>query len=259
MIRIAVANQKGGVGKTTSAIHIGAGLAAAGQRTIIIDTDPQGHVALALGLPKGAGLYNLLVDGDPLAEVVQEARSNLWIIPSDKRTEKANRYLTSLDYREQVLADALPDKAPYDIALFDLAPSLTVLHIAALAASDMVIIPCRLDHLAMDGVNEILRTIAEVNRHGGHISEWFVVPTFFERVTNETQTQLEALAKAFPSRVWPPIPADTRLREASVYGQTAWEYAPKSPAIAGIQIGSSRVGGYGEVVQRIQGVLGNGR
>lgn len=252
MITVAIANQKGGVGKTTTAVHLGFGLAARHRKTLIVDTDPQGHVAVALGLPKGPGLYRLVVDEDPLTQCAVNARPDLWIIPSDKKTERANRYLTSLDYREAVLRNALPaTSTAYEFALIDLAPSINVLHVAALAASDVVVIPTRLDHMALDGVNEVLRSIAEINRQGGNIQDYAILPTFFDRVTRETSTQFFGLVKAFGSKVWPPIPADTRLRESSVYGQTLWEYAPTTPALAGIATNHGRTGGYAVAIDRL--------
>jgi len=256
MITIAIANQKGGVGKTTSAVHIGYGLAAAGQRTLIVDTDPQGHVAVALGKLKSPGLYHLIVEEDPLGACVVQARANLWIVPSDKKTEKANRYLTSVDYREHVLQKALPSCYPYyDVALIDLAPSINVLHVAALAAADLVLIPTKLDHMALDGVNEIVRSIAEINQQGGNIADVAIIPTFYDRTTRETQTQLAALVNAYKDKVWPPIPADTRLREASVYGQVLYEYAPKSAALVGYPWGDKTLGGYRAVVEKLSGVI----
>lgn len=252
MIVIAIANQKGGVGKTTTAVHLGYGLAARHYKTLIVDTDPQGHVAVALGLPKSPGLYRMIVDDDPVEQCAISARPDLWIIPSDKRTERANRYLTSLDYRESVLKSALPaDSTAYEFALIDLAPSINVLHVAALAASDVVVIPTRLDHMALDGVNEVLRSIAEINRQGGNIQDYAILPTFYDRVTRETSVQFYALVNAFGAKVWPPIPTDTRLRESSVYGQTLWEYAPTTPALIGIPNNGGRTGGYAVAIDKL--------
>lgn len=249
-IIVSVANQKGGVGKTTTTLTLAAALASRGRKILILDTDPQGHIAIGLGLEKSPDLYRLIVDDEPIVKIAQQARENLWIIASDKRTEKAKRYLVSMDYREHAVTNALA-YAPFDMILIDMAPSLDVLHVAALVASDWLIIPTRLDHLAIDGVNEVLKTYAEINHNGGNIQGFSVLPTFYDRTTNETQTQLAALVGAFPENILPPIPADVRAREAAAYGKSLWEYAPHCPALMGYQNGAGHVGGYAQVLERL--------
>ncbi|MCW4004960.1 MAG: ParA family protein [Candidatus Bathyarchaeota archaeon] len=252
-ITITIANQKGGVGKTTTAVTIGHALAMRGIATLILDADPQGHVASSLGLQKSPGLYRLIFNQDPISDVQQQARDNLWIVPGDKRTEQAKHYLTSLDFREHVLASALV-AAPQDVILIDLAPSLDILHIAALAASDWLIIPTRCDHLAIDGVNEILRTFAEIANRGGQLQGFNILPTFVDRTTSETRLQLKTISQAFPLQIWPFIPVDTRLREAAAHGLSILEYSPSAHSVRGVQNGSgshSRIGGYMNVVNRL--------
>ncbi len=242
-VAVALANQKGGVGKTTTAVTLGHGLAAKGLRVLVVDLDPQGHVAESLGLGKAPGLYNLLVVDQPLGRVVVHARANLDVVPGDKRTEAAKRHLTAMDFREKALAVALKG-APYDVILFDCAPSFDVLHVTALVASDFLLIPTRLDYLAADGVNEVLRSTGEVMAAGYPIGLLGILPTFFDRVTRETTSQLRGLVDLFGAKVWPPIPQDTRAREAPAFGQTLWEYAPWSPAMVGYENGDHRIGGY---------------
>lgn len=250
---ITFANQKGGVAKSTSAVTIGHGLAKSGRRVLIIDLDAQGHVALSLGLEKTNGLYRLLVEGEPIQSIAVNARPNLDIIPSDKTTESVKRYVTTLNFRELVLTRALKG-APYDVILLDTPPSIDVLHVAALVASDWVLIPTRLDALAVDGVNEILRSMAEVE--SSHPFEGYaIIPTFFDRTTKETTTQLRDLVEAFGKIVWPPIPQDTKAREAVAYGQTLWEYSPDSPAVTGYQIDGKRVGGYLNLLAKVEEVI----
>ena len=248
---VSFANQKGGVGKTTTAVNLGYALANRGHKTLIVDTDPQGHVALALGLEKSPGLYRLVMEDESARKVAELARPNLWIIPGDKRTEKAQRYLAAVDFREHVLANLLNDSF-WDVILIDLAPSVGVLHVAALVASDWVCIPTKLDALAADGVNEILRSYAEIANHGGQVQGYSIIPTFYDRTTNETREQLRALVKAFGDNVLPPVPADTKAREAASYGKTIWEYAPRSAALNGYHNGrATSIGGYIDVLTRL--------
>lgn len=250
-ITITIANQKGGVGKTTTAITIGHALAMRGIATLIIDADPQGHIATSLGLQKSPGLYRLVFNQETIDDVQQQARDNLWIVPGDKRTEQAKRYLTSLDFREHVLASALIT-APHDVILIDLAPSLDILHVSALAASDWLIIPTRCDHLAIDGVNEILRTFAEIAQRGGQLQGFNILPTFVDRTTNETRVQLQMISQAFSAQIWPFIPVDTRLREAAAHGLSIWEYSPSAHSVIGVpSSGSHRIGGYVNVINRL--------
>jgi chromosome partitioning protein len=251
---VAFANQKGGVGKTTTAVTLAHGLASQGKRTLLVDLDPQGHAAFALGLEKSPGLYRLIVMEEPLKDIVVNARNNLDVLPGDKRTEKVKRQITLSDFRESILADVLR-ATDYDVVLIDMAPSLDVLHINGLVASDFVIIPTRLDALAVDGVKEILLTMGEVGQRGHTFQGYSIVPTFFDRTTRETLAQFKEIIRAFNHRVWPPVPQDTRVREAAAFGKTPWEYAPESPAIVGFVENRQRIGGYGQVLQKLLEVL----
>jgi chromosome partitioning protein len=250
---LAVANQKGGVGKTTTAVTLGYGLARHGYHVLLVDLDPQGHVSESLGIKKSPGLFRLLVDRQPLDHVVVRARENLDIISSDKTTERAKRYLASEPLSHKAIVRSLKN-APYDVVLFDCAPSYDILHIAALVASDRLLIPTRLEHLASDGVNELLRSAAELREDGeSKVRLVCILPTFFERVTRETTEQLQNLVDQFGTAVWPPIPQDTKVREASAYGKTLWEYAATSSSIVGYPMGdgTSRIGGYETILNRL--------
>ena len=259
---LAIANQKGGVGKTTTAVTLAHGLAMEGVRTLLIDLDPQGHVAECLGDKKSPGLFKLLVQELPLSEVAIEARKNLFIVPGDKSTEKVKRYLASdmrgAEASTRLFIDVLND-TPFQVAIFDCAPSYDILHIAALIASNMLLIPTKLDHLAADGVNEILRSVAELrSRDESNVDLVAVLPTFFERVTKETAEQFKLLVNDFKHLVWPPIPDDVRAREAVAYGQTLWEYATWSPCIVGYKSskGDENIGGYDSTLTRVMSALG---
>ncbi len=250
----ALANQKGGVGKTTTAVTLADGLAREGVSTLLVDLDPQGHLAFALGLPKAPGLYRLICMGEPIGRVIQHARPKLDLLPGDKQTEKVKRQITLSDFRESILLDLL-DTSGYDAVILDLAPSFDVLHVNGLMAADFVIIPTRPDALAVDGVKEILLTMTEVSRRGHGFQGYSILPTFFDRTTRETLVQFKDIVKTFGTRVWPPIPQDTRVREASAYGKTLWEYSPSTPALTGYSEGKLRLGGYRQILDRVLAVI----
>lgn len=253
MRAIAIANQKGGVGKTTTAVTLAHGLALYGYFVLLIDLDPQGHVAESLGLEKCPGLFNLLVMNEPLEDVVIQARERLDIVPGDKSTERAKRFLSSEPLSHKVFQRLLK-AASHDVVIFDCAPSFDLLHIATLVACDRLLIPTRLEHLACDGVNEILISAGQLRDAGeSKVSLICILPTFFERVTRETSEQLRDLAKQFGSAIWPPIPQDTRVREASAFGKTLWKFARASPSVIGYDLGdgAERIGGYQDTLERL--------
>ncbi len=261
MIVFAISNQKGGTAKTTTAVTLGHRLALDGVRVLLVDTDVQGHVAKALGLDKAPGIRRL-VDRAQFGDVdllIVKARHNLDVIPSDKTTEPAKRTLVSMDFRERVLADALSSLADrYDVAIIDCAPSVDVLHVSALVAADWLVVPSKLDFLAVDGVNEVMMSVVEIKRRSSNAPGLLgILPTFFDRQTNETMTQLHSLVKAFGGLVLPPIPTDTKLREAPAYGQTIWEYAPRSRSVMGVKgsNGQQHFGGYSQFIDRVREVL----
>jgi chromosome partitioning protein len=240
---VSLANQKGGVGKTTTAVTLAHQFALDGWHTLLVDLDPQGHVAVCLGHEKAPGLYRLLGQEESLTEVVIPSRINLDILASDKSTEKVKRLFTLADFSEKMLYQLLR-KSTYDIIFIDMAPSLDVLHLSGLLASDWVIIPTRLDALAVDGVKEIALTMAEISRIGHSFLGYSILPTFFERTTRESFLQLEELTRIFGKHVLPPIPQDTRVREAPAYGKTLLEFAPQCTALQGLPSNDHRVGGY---------------
>lgn len=260
MVIFGVVNQKGGTAKTTTAVTLAHALAMEAYRVLIIDTDPQGHVAVSLGLDKAAGIRALVdranYNTNEALPIVQ-ARQNLWMLPSDKTTEQAKRTLTGMPFRERILQTTLQglEKA-FDVTVIDCAPSLDVLHVAAIVAAQWIIIPTRLDFLAVDGVNEVIRSMVQI-RQAGTVAPRIlgILPTFYDRQTSETLLQLRALASAFQALLLAPIPTDVHLREAPAHGQTIWEYAPTSRSVTGMELGNGHKGGYREFVDRVRSVL----
>ncbi len=250
---VAIANQKGGVGKTTTAVTLGAGLAMTGHRTLIVDLDPQGHVAHMLNLPKSGSLRRWFYDGEPLEKEAVEVRDHLSVLRGDKSTDRVKGKIRDESYGEELFARELVEGThKFDVVILDMAPSLDVLHVAGLLAADTVLIATKLRFTDLDGVSEVIRSIQEVARHGHAISHYAFQPTFFDRTTKETIVRLRELHQAFQGRVWPPIMQDVKAAEAPGHGQTLWEYAPGGSAVAGYtDTSGKRIGGYSDTLGRM--------
>lgn len=230
MIIITIANQKGGVGKTTTAVTLADGLARDGMHTLLIDLDAQGNVADALGMDSGHELYDWLVKENGC---LVQAKQNLKLIRSDKQTELLKMVLTGMDFREMVLINALIklekqieefEKVSLDYVIIDCAPSVDVLQTAALVAADYLIIPTKLDQFSIKGVKEMLKSLAAVRTASPSKCELAgILPTFYDLVTVESHIQLMNLAAAFAKKVWLPIKTDTKCRVANREGKTLWQ------------------------------------
>lgn len=253
MAIIAIVNQKGGVGKTTTAVTLGHGLALRGKRALVVDLDSQGNVADALGLEKAPGLYNLVARNAGKQAISRSGRPGLDVILSDKNTVRAKRNINERDFREYVLREALDSVlGDYDVVFLDAAPGVDVLQLNSLVAATHFIIPVALDHLAVVGAGDALASAASLGKIGALGGQFLgVLPTMWERRTKESHEQLEALASQFGKLVWPPIPRDTKAREAPGFGKTLWEYAPRSRALVGIIANNKQIGGYQAVVNRL--------
>lgn len=220
---IAIANQKGGVGKTITAVTLAHGLALMGHKILIIDLDSQGNVADSLGIEAAPDLYRWLGQGQSMYTCITNGRDHLDVIRCDKTGAQLKAVLAGQDFREYSLANAL-DGYEYDAIILDCAPSVDVLHTAALVAADYLIIPTRLDQFAIKGVAEILSTLKSIQRIRLSTCKLIgILPTFFDRQTRESQDQLEHLASAFSSYLWAPIPIDASCRVANRAGKTLWE------------------------------------
>lgn len=251
---VAIVNQKGGVAKTTTAINLADLLAREGYSTLLVDMDAQGNVGDALGIPKRGGLYSLLIDKAGRDAITPSGRKNLDLVLSDKSTVEAGLRLSTQPFGVQALAKALADLDDYAVAILDVAPGLDLFQASALVAATAFLIPVKLDHLAVVGANEALKSALALQAEGGFSGQFLgVLPTFFERTTKESLAQLRILHKAFNSLIWPPIPSDTKAREAPAYGETLHEYAPDCRALTGISLNGSGIiaGGYLQVMARL--------
>jgi len=257
MHTLAILNQKGGVGKTTTAVTLAHGLALDGIPTLLVDLDAQGNCADALGIEKRGDLYRVLIDGAG-REAVRPTRGNLYVVTGDKTTAAAKQILTGQDFREQALKQALARFEGYHVCILDAAPGVDVLQVAALVAADSFLIPVALDHLAVIGAADALASAMSLSQLGALDARFLgILSTMWERTTNESHAQLQALASQFGQLVWPPIPLDVKARECTAHGKTLWEYSPDTRSIKGVRIHNGTViGGYEAVKQRLVGEIG---
>jgi chromosome partitioning protein len=232
--RIAILNQKGGTGKTTTAVNLAAGLAEKEQQALLIDTDAQGNVGVSLGVAGEKSLYHVLVESAEPTEVAVPVRSHLDVITSDATLAAAEIWLArqNNDTRSRVLTkrlNMLQISRRYDYVIIDCGPSLNLLNQNALSYVDEVIIPVTCDYLALVGVKQVLRTIKDVERHlGHHVRISAVLPTFYDGRTRLAREVLETLQGHFKTKCLEPIRLNTRLAEAPSHKKTIFEYAPVS-------------------------------
>lgn len=234
MTTLVIANQKGGVGKTTTAVTLAHGLSMAGCQVLLVDLDPQGQCATFLGQPTAPGAFGLLVQKLPLFQLIHQARPNLWLLPSDQTTSHAGVILSTLNAPISTLKHSIVAywmSTNLDWIIIDTAPSISNLQAQALYAADLVLIPTACDFASVQGITNLENTMinleAEYRWEGDLL---LILPTFYDWITNETRTIIKELLKLYPKGVFKPIHRATALREATANGQTIFEHSPSSRA-----------------------------
>ena len=232
---ISVANQKGGVGKTTTTVNLGACLAYYGKKILLVDIDAQGNATSGLGVRKAdveKDIYDILVNETPVAEVVLEtSRENLWIVPATIQVAGAEIELTTQMARESRLKQALAKVSDdYDYILIDCPPSLGHLTINAFTASDSILIPVQCEYYALEGLSQLLNTVRLVQKHfNPDLKIEGVLLTMLDARTNLGYEVVDEVKKYFRERVYKTIiPRNIRLSEAPSHGLSIIDYDARS-------------------------------
>ena len=232
---IAVANQKGGVGKTTTAINLSSCLAELGQRVLVVDTDPQGNTTSGLGVDKDAAeltVYQLMIGECQIRECIEHTQfERLDVIPSNVNLAGAEIDLIGIEDREYILKKALAEvREEYDFVILDCPPSLSMLTVNAMTAADTVLVPIQCEYYALEGLSQLIHTIDLVKeRLNKRLKMEGVVFTMYDARTNLSLQVVENVKENLNQNIYKTIiPRNVRLAEAPSYGQPINIYDPRS-------------------------------
>lgn len=232
---LSVVNQKGGVGKTTTSVNVSAYLAKMGKKTLLIDADPQGNATSGIGMEKNdleRTIYDVVINGEDINDVIVSAnRKNLFICPANIDLAGAEIEMVNLFSRETVLKKAFQKiKGDYDFAIIDCPPSLGLLTVNALTASDGVVVPIQAEYYALEGLSQLLNTINKVKKHLNPSLEIFgVVVTMFDSRTQLANQVASEVRQYFGEKLFKSIiPRNVRLSEAPSHGLSISEYDKRS-------------------------------
>mgnify|MGYP001600429766 CR=1 FL=1 len=227
--RVAVLNQKGGTGKTTTSINLAAGFAEAGGRVLLVDCDPQGNVGVSLGVRSEHTLYHVLTDECSVEDAVVPLGACFDVLTSDDTLAAAEIKLAQHPARGGVLKQRLERAGSYTHVVVDCGPSLSLINQNALCFVDEVLVPVACDYLSLVGVKQVLKTIRNINQHLGHpLRVGAVLPTFYDGRAKICRDALEALQKHFGELCLPPVRQNTKLKEAPSHKKTIFEHDASS-------------------------------
>jgi chromosome partitioning protein len=231
MRKIVISLSKGGVAKSSTAVALAHGLALQKKRVLIIDTDDQGQDAFLLGVKPTLGLAEVLNEEVQAKDAIFETRPNLWILSGGKSLAGVKRSISRKDFgAEQTLSEALkPLDGQFDFVILDTSPSWDALTINSLFYAQEVLTPVSLEVLTINSLIEFVQRLEAVQRFNKPLLHRYVLPTFYDGRVKKSAEILEQLQKHFPEQLCDPINYNVRISESAGFGQTIFEYAPKSP------------------------------
>jgi len=225
---ISVSISKGGVGKTTTAVNVSAGLALAGCKVLLVDTDTQGQDSYMLGIKPKAGLTELLTDELDPEEVVIEARKNLWLLAGGKSLAGIKRLIDRKSFGgELTLSEALtPLESKYDYIILDTSPGWDPLTVNVLFYAKEILIPVALEVMSLQGLIEFLKSVASIQKYRREISLKYIVPTFLDKRIKHPTNILNTLKQYYGDYLCTPIRYNVNFPQAPAFGQTIFEFSP---------------------------------
>lgn len=241
--RISVSLSKGGVGKTTTSVNLATGLALAGYKVLLVDTDTQGQSSYMLGLDPSAGLTELVMGELGPDEAMVQARDKLWILSGGKSLAGVKRLIGRKDFGgELTLSEALSGvDSKFDYVIIDTSPGWDPLTVNILFYVTEILTPVSLEVMSIQGLVEFLKSIASIQKYRPEVSLKYILPTFLDKRVNKSVGILEKLKELYGNNVCEPIRYNVRLSEAPAYGQTIYEFAP----------GSHGANDYRELVRKV--------
>jgi len=243
MRKIAVSLSKGGVGKTTTAVNLSAGLARAGYKVLLVDTDTQGQTSRALGIKSQAGLAELILGEVKPEEAIVEARERLYLLAGGRSLAGIKRAIDRKDFGgEKTLSEGLdPIDDQYDFIILDTSPGWDSLTVNVLFYTDEILAPVSMEILTLTGLLDFQQSIEAIQKYREDLKIRYILPTFFDKRVKKSEEILQQLQAFYGDKVCDPIRYSVRLSEAPGFGQDIYEY---SPASAGAQ-------DYQSLVERI--------
>jgi chromosome partitioning protein len=243
--RIGVTLSKGGVGKTTTSVNLAAGLALAGFKVLLVDTDTQGQAAYLLGQKTQVGLTELVTGELPAEETIVQARENLWLLAGGRSLAGIKRLIDRKDFGgELTLLEALESvEKHYDYVIVDTSPGWDPLTVNVLYYVNELITPVSLEVMTLQGLVEFLKSLSSVQKYRSEVALNYILPTFLDNRVKNPRAILDRLKELYGDLICTPIRYNVRLSEAPAYGKTIYEYAP----------GSHGSLDYRELVRKISG------
>jgi len=243
--RISVSLSKGGVGKTTTAVNLAAGLALAGHKVLLVDTDTQGQSSFMLGINPKAGLTEVVMGELGPEEAIAQARERLWILAGGKSLAGVKRLIGRRDFGgELTLSECLSAfDGNYDYIVVDTSPGWDPLTVNILFYVTEILTPVSLEVMSIQGLVEFLKSIASIQKYRQELALKYILPTFLDNRVKKSVGIYEKLKELYGNNVCEPVHYNVRLSEAPAYGQTIYEFAP----------GSSGANDYRELIRKVTG------